>query len=200
MNKLRTMAIYSPEYGYIFNLMPSTASRSVRLVLQVCYRGQIHRNQHSRLHRHGFTHYGIIRNPYHRMLSLWASRTDVDPKTPPYHEFLNNTGRDKRWRFYSQSRYYKRNLFLNHAIRFENIDEEFSRLPFVKKAIHIPTIAEWKALSVFFGSDMARGERSRVNFNEVYSDKRNVKALLDHSGKDFERFGYSTEVPDIEEF
>lgn len=198
------MAVYSEKYRYVFNFAPKTATRSVRLFLERYYDAELHKSHHARLHILGFHHCALVRNPYFRMISFWQFRVQNIPhKTAKsFSEFLKNT-KKFRPRYWSQTKFY--GDLLDFVIHFESLDKDMSDLPFINKPIHIPTMDEWwKTDNPFFTSELTGAQRRKQlpmgMFNRVYSNKRNVQALMDHSGEDFEKFGYSTEVPYVEKF
>lgn len=195
------MAWCSPQLRWVYNPMQRTASKAVRQLLRQEYQGEQVGRHHDVAIISGYLHFASVRNPYFRVLSRWWAfyrRQCRDPGWPgrgkTYREWLEalcrNRARRIEWRLGSCVEQLG-SAPVDAVVRYEALLEDLRALPFVNGSVELGR-----------GDRAARKQdrRGPIPFAEMYSDSRAMSLLLEHSAEDFERFGYSTDLPDVEMF
>lgn len=205
------MAVVSHKYKYVFNACVRVGGRSVSNFLVKNYDGQIvgnrkHKNlismHHDRIRIRGYLHFGIVRNPYFRMMSIWKALEEISNTRMRYCCFLSlaisKSSRYFKTSCQTQSEFYRK--FSDVFINYEDLNKGISELPFIDREIKVG----WTWLDgKIYGDDGKQEWKARLrdplSIRDQYTPE--TKALLmKHSGDDFRKFGYSTEVPDVDVF
>jgi hypothetical protein len=205
------MAVVSDKYKYVFNAARRVGGRSVSNFLVENYDGQVkgypkHKNlismHHDRIRIPGYLHFGVVRNPYFRMLSIWKAFEQIHKTRIDYCCFLS-LALSKTTRYYKvscqpQCEFYRG--FADVFIDYDNLDEDISNLPFISKKVRVGWSWIDKKIYGNSGHEEWKGKlREPLSIREHYT--QHVKNLLmKHSGGDFRKFKYSTELPDIDVF
>ena len=185
--------IVSHKHKLVCMCPPKTGSTSITRILEDSYCGKIKkwhgRFRHQNLNDEHICHlpsdlknyfvFAIVRNPFEHQVSRY---------TQFFHKenFERWSLRDKydQFRMLHQDNQYVPpegcvRYNLDCYIQLENIDNQFSRLPFVKEKVKVPWL------------NNGRRKRSRMG----YYTQETINKLVIQRSKDFEEFNYSTECP-----
>ena len=172
---------------YVFLAIPRTASTAVQAWLIENAEGERLPGGHHRrtvpLEHRGKFNFTLVRNPAHRLYSLWCTSNPRGGRS--FGEFVDllvrmktdrragsfGLGANNIWR--TQSNFLAETA-MDRILRFEDLPECLESLPFVDKKVELP---------VFNGQISKRPKRFFTEYEEA--------AVLTHSGEDFEKFEYS---------
>lgn len=181
--------------------IPKTATMMMEKVLQP-YGGKYHTGKP--WHRHpnkipdkykDYFVFCTVRNPYSRAISLWFSAIKSYPKfdyciVKPYGKklmpFLRMLvskkvgGNFGGLPMISMSKFLDK-VRVNHFLRFENLSEDITTLPF------------WKGDPPIFRRNV-RGHL-RPHWSSYFQDPEAVQLVKQWGDKDFEQFGYNEKIP-----
>lgn len=170
--------IIGPDF--VFLHVPRCAGTLMQRVYLPQFGGKFHNPFHGRIvpadHAHKFT-FAIVREPYSRMMSLWAHWQIVTTNV-----FLREQMRDpsecaerfftgeSQVEFLSASR-------IDRVLHYERLAEEVLNLPFNKYEIRLP---------------VEKVNRSKVEWPEMTD--RFIKAVNTACREDFEKYGYEMRI------
>ncbi len=131
----------------------------------------------------GWLIFGVVRNPYERMVSFW--RHCVDERDNPlwrhvwqraddadtFSGFVANLLRDGTPQAFPPMTHTLRQC--NRVLRFEHLQAEFNTLPFVRSAVVLPVL----------------NNRDHSCWRDMY-DGDTMELVRCHYREDFERYGY----------
>lgn len=188
----------------VFVAVPKTGTRSIYKVLQNQYNGQRlsdHLQVVPKQYKNYFT-FIIKRNPYDRACSLYWALCRRNPTFDQYgwleslkqkkfennfENFLKIAISGKRHRIdhpIPQHRFHNRNR-IDAILRFENLQEDFNNLPFVKEWIELPRMN----ITVGIKSTPDKIRVPRPPWKEIINDK-SIQLINQIYAEDFKLLGY----------
>lgn len=169
------MTLINKKHNIIFFLAEKCASTSIRIALLAHKDGWVNIKAQpcpygawDKWDRDKVNFFGVVRNPYARMVSYWAYWVKIGTENRSFEDFILK--RDKKPDHCSLSVWYNGIEFLN-VLKFEEFPQTFTALPFVKMIGHTNTSphTEWK---------------------EYYNNPEVVRKVIEWAGDDFENYGY----------
>lgn len=188
--------VVSKMKNFVYVQIPHTGSTSMAIWLRRHFGGNRILSKHSwripKPHRSCFK-FTMVRNPYERMFTWWWFGLERDEYKPTFEEFMEfmlerkevakvGEGKDGKLQipeFYTPQVRWVRDIPADQWIRLEDIGGggALASLPFTDK--RIPKFPHRNKTET----------RPRVPFLEYFTEGQ-ARMVLEHSGEDFEAFGY----------
>lgn len=153
--------IVSKKYNFVFTAIPKTGTRTICRVLMDNYDAHSVGNEHGQIMPVGckdMYSFVVTRNPYDRAISMWWS-TCVREQTgqgKDFKKYANSSTLEGllKWMITlpesskntgsgmlltTQSAYFKNNKY-DKILSFENLQDDFNTLPFLKNSIILPRL------------------------------------------------------------
>jgi hypothetical protein len=147
----------------------------------------------------GFYHFCVTRNPFSRLVSLYArgvlfrvGRTRLryrEVQNSSYKDFLKEIIKAKNesrrgWSFFLPLRRRMRQAEreMDLVLRFEDLGRSLSQLPF----FNVDGLGD--------RNDKEDRSPSKLPWREFYQDQETVNLAIEHSWEDFEYYGYSSSL------
>jgi len=204
----------SKEHKFVFISTPKAATHSIYKMLKEHYskkllEGGFHSTEIPSPYRRYFR-WTICRNPFSRAVSLWWSGCklahldqykfrercgSIDDFTQ-FMVWLAGTSLEERGLepLMNNQTDWLAPVEPVHAIHLEHLKEELNQLPFWKKEIELPWL---NTTSQKIESQIKNKGQTiiRPPWWKMYREEEAIEAVLNWAGNDFERFGYSKEIP-----
>lgn len=196
--------IICPNFKIVFIAVPKTGTRSIYRVLQDHYSGrriQDHLQIVPEQYKNFFT-FIVKRNPYDRACSTYWAMCRRNPSFDQYgwlanfklkdlentlENFLSVAKSRKNYKInhsIQQYKFHNRNR-IDQILRFENLQEDFNKLPFIKTPVELPRIN----ITVDIKSTPKKVRISRPHWKDIVDDK-SIKLINEIYAKDFKLLGY----------
>lgn len=180
--------IVSDLNKFIYYDMPKTASCSLDVVFERYCSIPRPKIKHQRIIPEGKEHYiriGTLRNPYERMVSLYNQglRKNFEIAILGFDVFLDYCIKGLKYpddetsviaNHFPMHKYYSILEPINFFIRFESIQDDLQKLPFIRSKVSLPR----------------RNTRPHKTFEYFRSQDRIEKINL-WAGEDFKKYGYT---------
>jgi hypothetical protein len=148
---------YSDKFKVVFVARPKTGTRSIYDVLEKNFNGKLFKEHHAEIPQqfNNYFSFCTVRNPYDRACSMWwsTSKRGLDKrgfvKKAQSHGWDNTmnsfmkvvkeltVNRDRILR--TQAMFINPNR-IDAKLRFDHLEEDFNKLPFVKDYIELPSL------------------------------------------------------------
>jgi len=197
------LMIISTDHRIVFMAIPKTGTRSIYACMKE-YFGGIVTSDHARSVPLGYKHFylfTVVRNPYHRAVSIWWStckrnndkRHFISKYLKEDNTFLNFCRRigdidqgENLVVTHRQAEWLRSNYF-DKILRFENLNKEWLDMPFNTKQIPLDNINSTTAVrkgSLGPGNPVARGPYDQYLCNE------SIDLINKYYSQDFILAGY----------
>ena len=191
------------EHKVVFVDIPKTGSRSIMITLRAQYGGTSIGKNHARSIPQQYKDYFkfcVVRNPYERMCSLYWSLCRRRDDTKSYRKMLkeqnlslslegfltlikSNSGKAL---YFPQYKFVENNN-MDTILRFENLNEEFNMLPFIKAPHKLP-----HSNSTTINRNKVSTPDPRPHWRELVTAQA-AEIINERYAKDFEMFNYEME-------
>jgi len=194
-----------PNHNIVFVAVPKTATRSIYEILKTNFNGELYDHQdHMRVIPNEFKNYfsfTVVRNPYDRICSTyWHLCKKENKRSKMYDSFgylreFEKGGQPNTLESYlhaiqirpslhspQQYLWHNRNR-IDQVLRFENLQEDFNTLPFIKESINLP----YKNVTAVIKG--VENSNPRPSWQEMI-DSATGKMINSIYKEDVERFGY----------
>jgi len=191
------MLVGNNKFKYVFIAIPKTGTRSIYNVLRREFEGHLIRDHEKKIPEKfkGWFSFTVIRNPYERLVSAWWSTTQrgVDPKgfikrlkgNASFENFCKNLPSLETVRSapHLTPQFQWLNNDFDKIIEYENLEEEWLKLPFNENKVQLIHINSTRKLE---------GERNKI-VRKHYTEYLNptiIDIINKFYAKDFKQLNY----------